>query len=365
MNTMCKICDDGRTARGNSHTNHFQPPFPIPPTMSANVVKLSYGSDLRRVRLPDGTPSFFKALLDVINSMYPELAAGVNLHFHDDEGDVVLVASDAELAEAFRVSDALSRPCLKLSLSKAPSGTVAAPVPTPASVSVAVTTKSGVVVAWHSAILAEIEPAIASRFGTMLERDWLPGKYLKRIYWGHKDGMHAGAFHERCDKMGPTLTLLRTRGKDGRAFVFGGFTTASFTDEPRGNGDYAHYACTDAFLFSVVGPRTALAKYPIRPGLEEHVLYVSPGRGPCFGTMDLWVSLGHEEGDTEKRTVMCCNAQDPCGLAFVYPPEFARTLSADEEYHTANPEAFTTNDTRGACCPIATLLDIEVFQVLM
>ena len=53
----------------------------------------------------------------------------------------------------------------------------------------------------------------------------LGGKKFRLLYRGSKDGWKLKDFHDRCDKRGPTVSLVRSsKGK-----ICGGYTSVSWT----------------------------------------------------------------------------------------------------------------------------------------
>ena len=49
------------------------------------------------------------------------------------------------------------------------------------------------------------------------------------LFRASRDGFAAESFHSKCDKKGPTLTIVRSG-----SFIFGGFTEAAWSTIPRG-----------------------------------------------------------------------------------------------------------------------------------
>ena len=52
-------------------------------------------------------------------------------------------------------------------------------------------------------------------------------KGFKLIYRGSKDGFTAVVFHSKCDKMGPTLIIIKSEFE----LIFGGYTDIDWTSE--------------------------------------------------------------------------------------------------------------------------------------
>ena len=100
----------------------------------ASSLKLNLNGDLRRVRL--ATPTF-DDLVALVVKTFPSLSPTPVIRYEDEEGDVITLTNDAELAEALAVSASASRTLvLKLSTPSATTttttATAAAPAPTAA-----------------------------------------------------------------------------------------------------------------------------------------------------------------------------------------------------------------------------------------
>ena len=90
----------------------------------------------------------------------------------------------------------------------------------------------------------------------------------KLIYRATEDGDTAKNFHENCDGIFGTLTIIKTRG----GWVFGGYTTTSWdSDEQNEKKDL------DSFVFSV-----NLEKIYYATEKEDYSIYCDKNKGPCF-----------------------------------------------------------------------------------
>ena len=49
-------------------------------------------------------------------------------------------------------------------------------------------------------------------------------KELKLIFRGSRDGFSAGAFHDHCNNIRPTITYV----EDTRGYIFGGYTSVTW-----------------------------------------------------------------------------------------------------------------------------------------
>ena len=63
------------------------------------------------------------------------------------------------------------------------------------------------------------------------------------IYKGSRDGWTKSKFHELCDRMGPTITIMKTKA----GAICGGFTMRDWTSDDY--GEYKSDSC--AFVFRV------------------------------------------------------------------------------------------------------------------
>jgi hypothetical protein len=115
----------------------------------------------------------------------------------------------------------------------------------------------------------------------MMMKKWLLSKIrypvvaALLIYKGSTDGWTMSKFHELCDRMGPTLTVMKTIG----GAICGGFTMQDWTS---GDG-YKYDSC--AFVFRLD------TKATYSPKLQSgKAIYCNSGKGPCFGryALSLW-----------------------------------------------------------------------------
>lgn len=125
----------------------------------------------------------------------------------------------------------------------------------------------------RSPILCSVPTDIRAGFLRLLATEWWPHKKFDLLYSGARDRMTPHAFHKRCNRKGPTLTLIRSGG-----YVFGGYTTANWGD---GSGEFR--ICVHSFLFAVVAHGGSLAKFPIFPDCAMKAIRCNDCYGPCFG----------------------------------------------------------------------------------
>jgi hypothetical protein len=95
------------------------------------------------------------------------------------------------------------------------------------------------------------------------------------IYKGSRDGWTKSKFHELCDRMGPTLTIMKTKA----GAICGGFTMQDWTSD----GRYKSDSC--AFVFRLDTKATYSSKLQ-----SDRAIYCDSDYGPCFGNhaLSLW-----------------------------------------------------------------------------
>jgi len=100
------------------------------------------------------------------------------------------------------------------------------------------------------------------------------------LYSASQNGWAASDFHTRCDKRGPTLTVV----KSGNC-TFGGYTARSWAS----SGGYRK--APESFLFSLVNPSgLPPTMMPLVAGQEENAIFCDSSCGPVFGScFDLYI----------------------------------------------------------------------------
>lgn len=97
---------------------------------------------------------------------------------------------------------------------------------------------------------------------------------VQLAYRGSRDGYSSDSFHKRCDEIGPTLTLIKSKKSEQ---VFGGFTKQSW------NKSNQPAKCQETFVFSL----TKKKKFPIVD--SESAIFRSESAGPVFGNGDIYI----------------------------------------------------------------------------
>jgi hypothetical protein len=104
-------------------------------------------------------------------------------------------------------------------------------------------------------------------------------KKCEIVYRASRDGFQAQIFHEKCDQVQNTLTVICTT----QNYIFGGFTSKAW------DGDKTYKRDDDAFLFSLANPENRPEK--LKTQLTNNSIYCSPDNGPTFGAgHDIFIS---------------------------------------------------------------------------
>jgi hypothetical protein len=105
---------------------------------------------------------------------------------------------------------------------------------------------------------------------------------FKLLYRGSRDGFSANAFHEKCDNIPKTLTLIKSTNE----YIFGGFIEQTWDQSGNDKSD------PKAFLFSLVNYENRPVKISFGSSLAENGRrshYCITNCGPYFGLEDLSV----------------------------------------------------------------------------
>ena len=95
---------------------------------------------------------------------------------------------------------------------------------------------------------------------------------MELLYRGTKDGSSSKDFHSKCDNKGPTITLF----KNEKEFIFGGFTSISWTDN-RGR-----LTASDSFIFTLTNIHNTEPTKFNRTN-NQYGVYHGIDYGPYFG----------------------------------------------------------------------------------
>ena len=118
----------------------------------------------------------------------------------------------------------------------------------------------------------------------------------KLIYRATEHGEEAEVFHERCDEIEGTLTIIKT--KEGN--IFGGYTSLSWDPE-----DESEKKDNDAFVFSL-----NLEKLYFESGENEYSILCDKTKGPCFvGMFSVAKSFLRNKSYVNPWGIQCFNGE--------------------------------------------------------
>jgi len=104
------------------------------------------------------------------------------------------------------------------------------------------------------------------------------------VYRGSRDGFTAAAFHQKCDKHQPTVTIMKSKeyGK-----VFGGFSNENWKQLE----NIGHYKKAKSFVFSI-SERT---KYDVKPQYKDKETVCCNNKYmTCFGQDGCDIAIQHD-----------------------------------------------------------------------
>ena len=107
------------------------------------------------------------------------------------------------------------------------------------------------------------------------------------------DGTDAINFHNKCDNVGPTLTLI----KKNKNKIFGGFTPLSWKPEIEDNQYPKFDDDNRTFIFSL----NLLKKYDLLKDKKVRAITCNSNEGPNFGNCDFGI------GGTMTKGLVCSN----------------------------------------------------------
>jgi hypothetical protein len=106
---------------------------------------------------------------------------------------------------------------------------------------------------------------------TTLFKNWLPSQEftLKLLYRGSKDGYSGAAFHQKCDNIQHTISMIATNyGK-----TIGGYSDQTW------NATGGYKTSSNSFLFSITDKEV----YPLVNVPNHNAIYARSDYGPTFG----------------------------------------------------------------------------------
>jgi hypothetical protein len=124
---------------------------------------------------------------------------------------------------------------------------------------------------------------------------------FKLVYKASKDGFSAKNFHDKCDQVENTLTIIKTTNN----FIFGGFTRQNWY------GDCVEKLDSSAFIFSLTNKDQRPIK--IKCLANQMAIQCLPNYGPVFGAADICI---HE---AKKGTQFGYINRSNLGEAYIHP----------------------------------------------
>ena len=137
-----------------------------------------------------------------------------------------------------------------------------------------------------SVVLSTMPSPTLEIFMSLLSEALPAVRRSKLLFCSSRDGATAAAFHSRCDRKGPTLTLIKDTGGN----VFGGYAAVEWGSA----ADCAWLNDPAAFLFTVVNPH-ADPPALFASKANGYPIYCHSSHGPFFGC-DLWVTGEFDKG---------------------------------------------------------------------
>jgi hypothetical protein len=165
------------------------------------------------------------------------------------------------------------------------------------------------------------------------------GKVIDLLWRGSRDGFEAIEFHDRCDDIPNTLTIVEDM--DGN--LFGGFTPITWESECRTKCDES---CT-SFLFTIKNPHGVPPTiFCLREAKKDFAVFCYEGYGPTFGFPDA----------SDLRIADCCNIEGARRTS--YAGSFGDTYSNTTQVGgKVGENSFFTGS------PFFVVREIEVFEV--
>jgi hypothetical protein len=148
----------------------------------------------------------------------------------------------------------------------------------------------------------------------------------KLIYRASRDGFGAADFHERCDNIQNTLTIIKTKNSS----IFGGFSSEKWSDaENKSESEQI------AYIFSLVN--TQNKPLLIKCSNPSLTIKYKKHRGPCFGDGDIKIC---DESNTNSKSSSKLGASYNHKL-FEDNPTLSKTfLAGTDHFRTSEIEVY-------------------------
>ena len=120
-------------------------------------------------------------------------------------------------------------------------------------------------------------------------REWAGDYKWKLLHRASEHEYTPESFHKHCDSKGPTLVII----KSSKGWIFGGYTTQSWSDNPLHGGIYdiilfhtvgINRNDDKAFIFTLRNPHGVEPTRFMKKKESQHAILCSRASGPLFGT---------------------------------------------------------------------------------
>ncbi|CAF1288674.1 unnamed protein product [Rotaria sp. Silwood1] len=144
------------------------------------------------------------------------------------------------------------------------------------------------------------------------------------IYKASRDGFNSNTFHSRCNKKGPTITIIQSN----KNYIFGGYTSIPW------KSDGSYKSDSTAFLFTLTNPHNIPpTKYLIDSAHVGNAVYHNSDYGPTFGSgHDIYVANG-SNGNNQSHTKFPSGYLDTTGKG-------NNTFTGEKQFTVSDIEVF-------------------------
>lgn len=123
--------------------------------------------------------------------------------------------------------------------------------------------------------------------------NWNDNEKLELVYRASRDGYESNRFHEKCDNVSNTLTIV----KSTKGYIFGGFTSANWYQV----GDNGHYKVDPkAFIFSLKNKENLPIKIDVLNA--QKAIVCNNNWGPVFGN-DLHIANNSDSNNNSQSDI--------------------------------------------------------------
>ena len=114
---------------------------------------------------------------------------------------------------------------------------------------------------------------------------------FKLLYRASEDGFSSSSFHEKCDGIKNTLTIIKSTNNN----IFGGYTGAAWNQK----GSYIYD--TDSFIYSFINK----SNFPFKTNCtdNENSIVGHSSLGPRFGIVDLYIYSDSDKNKTSSSSL--------------------------------------------------------------